>query len=70
MWNLQLRMRAHLTLEYECTFITVEFVMALVGATMGASLTYILPSYIYLKVAEDQTSKTEAQVIIKYIINH
>ena len=42
---------------------SVEFVMALVGATMGASLTYILPSYIFLKVAEKDTPKTEAKVL-------
>ena len=37
--------------------------MALVGATMGVMLTYILPSYIYLRVAGDDTSKTEAKVV-------
>lgn len=36
--------------------------MALVGATMGAMLTYILPSYIFLKVAGDDGSKFEAKV--------
>ena len=37
--------------------------MALVGATMGAMLTYILPSYIFLKVADEDSPKTETKVL-------
>ena len=42
--------------------IPVEFVMALVGATMGAMLTFILPSYIFLNVSGEDTSKAVAKV--------
>jgi hypothetical protein len=36
--------------------------MALVGATMGAMLTFILPSYIFLNVSGEDTSKAVAKV--------
>jgi hypothetical protein len=42
--------------------IPVEFVMALVGATMGAMLTFILPSYIFLNVSGEDNSKAVAKV--------
>ena len=42
--------------------VLVEFVMALVGATMGAMLTFILPSLIFLKVSGEDNSKAEAKV--------
>lgn len=48
--------------------IAVEFVMALVGATMGTVLTYILPSYIFLRVAGKDTLKTEAKVVLSVLI--
>lgn len=40
----------------------VEFVMALVGATMGAMLTFILPAVIFLKISGEDSSKTVAKV--------
>ena len=43
-------------------FFSVEFVIALVGATMGAMLTLILPSYIFLRISGEDTSKAEAKV--------
>ncbi|CAB3993822.1 Hypothetical predicted protein [Paramuricea clavata] len=44
-------------------FPSVEFVMALVGATMGAMLTFILPSYIFLIVSGEDHSKAVAKVL-------
>lgn len=44
-------------------FPSVEFVMALVGATMGAMLTFILPSYIFLNVSGEDNSKAVAKVL-------
>ncbi|XP_028395568.1 putative sodium-coupled neutral amino acid transporter 10 [Dendronephthya gigantea] len=45
-------------------FPSVEFVMALVGATMGAMLTFILPAVIFLKISGKASSKTGAKILL------